>query len=139
MSIVLVDRSSNWCCWYKSEWVCSRWKIISEEARTIFQLNMSLDALYVFSFAKSVSKTSEPFLVLWSFFRLRWCFTPFYMKYCVYVWVAAAPYCYLNMLDNLIKTIALIVGSNFLFSLETVGHRWNVAILNLFHRNYLNE
>ena len=52
------------------------------------------------------------------------------IEYCCHVW-AAAPSCYMNLLDKLQKRICRIVGSSLAVSLEPMAHRRNVASLSL--------
>ena len=57
------------------------------------------------------------------------------MEYCCHVW-AAAPSCYLEMLDKLQKQICRTVISSLTVSLEPQGHCQSVASLSLFYRYY---
>ena len=66
------------------------------------------------------------------------------MEYCCHVW-AAAPGCYLEMLDKLQKRICRTVGPSLPASLEPLAHRRSVASLSLYigtlvdiHLNWLN-
>ena len=60
------------------------------------------------------------------------------MEYCCHVW-AAAPSCYLEMLDKLQKRICRTVGPSLAASLEPLAHRRNVASLSLFYRYYFGR
>ena len=53
------------------------------------------------------------------------------MEYCCHVW-AAAPSCYLELLDNLQKQICRTVGPSLAASAEPLAHRRNVVSLSLF-------
>ena len=55
-------------------------------------------------------------------------------NYC-HVW-AAAPSCYLELLDKLQNRICRTVGPSLADSLEPLAHRRNVARLSLFYRYY---
>ena len=59
------------------------------------------------------------------------------MEYCCHV-LAAAPSCYLELLDKLQKGISRIVVPS-LASLQPFTHHWNVASLNLFYRYYFGR
>ena len=61
-----------------------------------------------------------------------------YMEYCCQVW-AAAPSCYLDLLDKLQKRIRRIVGLSLAASLEPLAHRRNVVSLSLFYRYYFGR
>ena len=61
-----------------------------------------------------------------------------FMEYCYHVW-AAAPSCYLELLDKLQKQIYRTVGPSLAASLEHLPHHWNVASLSLFYRYYFDR
>ena len=60
------------------------------------------------------------------------------MEYCCHVW-AAAPSCYLELLDKLQKRICKTVGPSLVASLEPLAHSRNVASLRLFYRYYFGR
>ena len=60
------------------------------------------------------------------------------MEYCCHVW-AAAPSCYLELLDKLQKRICRTVGPSLAASLEPLAHHQNVASLSLFYRYYFGR
>ena len=60
------------------------------------------------------------------------------MKYCCHVW-AAAPSCYLALLDKLQKRICKTVSHSFATSLELLPHCRNVGNLSLFYRYYFGK
>ena len=60
------------------------------------------------------------------------------MEYYCHVW-AAAPNCYLELLDKLQKRICRPVGPSLAVSLEPLAHRRNVASLSLFYRYYIGR
>ena len=60
------------------------------------------------------------------------------MEYCCHVW-AAAPSCYLELLDKLQKRICRTVGPSLVASLEPLAHSRNVASLRLFYRYYFGR
>ena len=60
------------------------------------------------------------------------------MEYYCHVW-AAAPNCYLELLDKLQKRICRPVGPSLAVSLEPLAHRRNVASSSLFYRYYIGR
>ena len=60
------------------------------------------------------------------------------MEYCCHIW-AAAPSCYLELLDKLQKRLCRIVGPSLAASVEPLAHRWNVASSSLFYRYYFGR
>ena len=61
------------------------------------------------------------------------------MKDCFHVWASSAPSCYLELLDKLQKRKCRTVGSSLAASLESLGHRQNVACLSHFCRYYFGR
>ena len=61
-----------------------------------------------------------------------------YIEYCCHVW-AAAPSCYLELLEKLQKRIWRAVGPSLAASLKPVAHRQNVASLSLFYRYHFGR
>ena len=57
------------------------------------------------------------------------------MKYCCHIW-NNEPSCYLELLDNVQKSIRGTLSPSLAASLEPLAHHWNVARLSLFYRYY---
>ena len=55
------------------------------------------------------------------------------------VFSAGAPYCYLEILDELQQLICRTVGPSLVSSLEPLAHCRNVANLSLFHSYYFGR
>ena len=60
------------------------------------------------------------------------------MGYCWHIW-AAAPKCFLELLDKLQKRICRTVGPLLAASLEPLAHCQNVASLSLFYSYYFGR
>ena len=60
------------------------------------------------------------------------------MEYCCHAGTGA-PISYLDMLDKLEKWVFKTVGPTLAASLELLGHRRNIASLNLFDRCYFSK
>ena len=60
------------------------------------------------------------------------------MEYCCNIW-AAAPSCYLELLDKLQRRICKTVGPSLAASLEPLDHCWSVASLSLFYKYYFGR
>ena len=60
------------------------------------------------------------------------------MEYYCHIW-AGATSCYFEMFDKLQKQIYRTVGLLPAASLENLGHRGNIASLNLFYRYYFDR
>ena len=99
---------------------------------------------YIFSVAKDVSK------MIGSLFRSRAYLTPeailyLYksqirpkMEYCSHIW-AGSPMNALSVLDRLQNRIKYLIGDQLFQTLQTLGHRRNVACLSLFYRYFHGE
>ena len=66
-------------------------------------------------------------------FTIRQC-----IEYWYHIW-AAAPSCYLELLDKPQKKICRTVGTSLAASLEPLAHCQNVASLSLFYRYYFGR
>ena len=60
------------------------------------------------------------------------------MEYCCHFW-AAAPSCYLEMLDKLKQWICMTVDPSLDASLEPLPHSQNVLRLSVFYRYYFDR
>ena len=60
------------------------------------------------------------------------------MEYCCHI-SAAAPSCFLELLNKLQKQVCRTVGPSFPVSLEHLAHHRNVVSLSLFYRYYFSR
>ena len=60
------------------------------------------------------------------------------MEYCCHIW-AAAPSCYLELLDKLQKQICRTVVPSVIASLEPLAHHRIIASLSLFYKYYFGR
>ena len=99
---------------------------------------------YIISIAKSASTNTEALIHSMKFrspevalYLYKSTICPC-IEYCCHLW-AAAPSCYLELLDKLQKWTCRTAGPSHATSLEPLAHRRNVANLSLFYKYYFGR
>ena len=89
---------------------------------------------YIICIAKSISKNSDSWFIVLSFFLLMLIYLyksniPHYMECCCYIWFGV-PNCYLDMLNKSWKWVIRVAGPTLAASLNLLAHRqrWSVWV-----------